>query len=103
MDWNVNTVDVYPEYESNSDVVYNVHWRVTKVDEEYSATTYGTQILSTSDIGDFVPFDELTSEVVKGWVLNAMGEEEVTSLEAGLDAQIESKKNPTSITKTLES
>ena len=103
MDWNVNTVDVYPEYESNSDVVYNVHWRVTKVDEEYSATTYGTQTLSTSDIGDFVPFDELTSEVVKGWVLNAMGEEEVTSLEAGLDAQIESEKNPTSITKTLES
>jgi len=103
MDWNVNTVDVYPEYESNSDVVYNVHWRVTKVDEEYSATTYGTQTLSTSDIGDFVPFDELTSEVVKGWVLNAMGEEEVASLEAGLDAQIESQKNPTSITKTLES
>ena len=103
MDWNVNTVDVYPEYESNSDVVYNVHWRATKVDEEYSATTYGTQTLSTSDIGDFVPFDELTSEVVKGWVLNAMGEEEVTSLEAGLDAQIESEKNPTSITKTLES
>ena len=103
MDWNVNTVDVYPEYESNSDVVYNVHWRVTKVDEEYSATTYGTQTLSTSDIGDFVPFDELTSEVVKGWVLNAMGEEEVTNLEAWLDAQIESEKNPTSITKTLES
>ena len=103
MDWNVNTVDVYPEYESNSDVVYNVHWRVTKVDEEYSATTYGTQTLSTSDIGDFVPFDELTSEVVKGWVLNAIGEEEVANLEAGLDAQIESEKNPTSITKTLES
>ena len=103
MDWNVNTVDVYPEYESNSDVVYNVHWRVTKVDEEYSATTYGTQTLSTSDIGDFVPFDELTSEVVKGWVLNAMGEEEVANLETGLDAQIESEKNPTSVTKTLES
>ena len=103
MDWNVNTVDVYPEYESNSDVVYNVHWRVTKVDEEYSATTYGTQTLSTSDIGDFVPFDELTSDMVKGWVINAMGEEEVANLETGLDAQIESEKNPTSVTKTLES
>ena len=101
--WDCKTVDTYPTHDSHSDVVYNVHWRVTKVDEEYYATTYGTQTLSTSDIGDFVPFDELTSEVVKEWVLNAMGEEEVANLEAGLNAQIESKKNPTSITKTLES
>jgi len=32
-----------------------------------------------------------------------MGEEEVANLEAGLDSQIESQKNPTSVTKTLES
>ena len=24
--WDCKTVDVYPEFESNSDVVYNVHW-----------------------------------------------------------------------------
>ena len=41
--------------------------------------------------------------MVKGWVIDAMGEEEVANLEAGLDQQIEDQKNPTSITKTLES
>ena len=101
--WDCKTVDTYPTHDSHSDVVYNVHWRVTKEDGEFTASSYGTQTLSTSDIGDFVPFDELTSDMVKGWVVDAMGEEEVTNLEAGLDAQIESEKNPTSITKTLES
>ena len=32
-----------------------------------------------------------------------MGEEDVANLEASLDSQIESQKNPTSVTKTLES
>jgi hypothetical protein len=41
--------------------------------------------------------------MVKGWVINAMGEEKVANLEANLDLQIESQKNPTSLTKTLES
>ena len=103
MDWNVNTVDVHPKEEGHDDVVYNVHWCVTKEDEEFTASSYGTQSIDTSDLTNFKPFDELTSDMVKGWVINAMGEEEVANLEAGLDAQIESEKNPTSITKTLES
>ena len=103
MEWNVNTVDVKPNEEGHDDVIYNVHWSVSKEDGDYSASSYGTQSIDTSDLSNFKPFDEVTSDMVKGWVIDAMGEEEVTSLEAGLDAQIESKKNPTSITKTLES
>jgi hypothetical protein len=41
--------------------------------------------------------------MVQGWVIDAMGEEEVANLEANLDSQIENEKNPTSITKTLDS
>jgi hypothetical protein len=31
--WNVSTVDTYPTLESNADVVYNVHWRLTAEDD----------------------------------------------------------------------
>ena len=27
--WNCKTVDVYPLYETHTDVVYKVHWNVT--------------------------------------------------------------------------
>ena len=103
MEWNVNTVDVHPKELGHDDVVYNVHWRVTKEDGEFTASSYGTQSIDTSDLSNFTSFADVTSDMVKGWVINAMGEEAVANLETSLDAQIESQKNPTSVTKTLES
>jgi len=109
--WNVSTVDTYPTLDGNADVVYNVHWRLNAEDDanqdadgnNWTATLYGTQSVDTSDISSFTSFADLTSSDVQAWVETAMGEEEVANLKAGLDAQIESQKNPTSITKTLES
>jgi len=102
-DWNCKTIDVYThEHNGNEEVIWNVHWRVAKEDGDYSASSYGTQSLNTEDIQDFVPFDDVTSEMVEGWVKDAMGEEEVLRIENGLDQQIEDQKNPTFITKTLE-
>ena len=103
MEWNVNTVDVHPHEEGHDDVIYNIHWSVAKVDGEYSGHSYGTQTIDTSDLSDFTAFADVTADMVKGWVIDAMGEEEVANLEASLDAQIAEQKNPTSITKTLDS
>ena len=101
--WNCKTVDYYNhEHNGHEQVIYNVHWRVEKEDENYSASTYGTQSLNTEDIQNFKPFDEVTSEMVEGWVKDAMGEEEVSNIESDLDEQIEDQKNPTSITVTLD-
>ena len=101
--WNCKTVDYYNhEHNGHEQVIYNVHWRVTKEDGDYSASTYGTQSLNTEDIQDFKPFDEVTSEMVEGWVKDAMGENEVSRIEDGLDYQIEDQKNPTSETITLD-
>ena len=103
MEWNVNTVDVHPHEEGHDDVIYNVHWSVSKEDGDYVGSSYGTQTIDTSDLSDFTAFAEVTADMVKGWVIDAMGEEAVSDLEASLDQQIEEQKNPTSITKTLES
>ena len=102
-DWNCKTIDVYThEHNGHEQVIYNVHWRVTKEDGEYLASTYGTQSLNTEDIQGFVPFDDVTSEMINNWVWSAMGEEEVSRIEDGLDQQIEAQKNPTSETITLD-
>jgi|TARA_R100000482_G_scaffold69066_1_gene25951 hypothetical protein len=103
MEWNVNTVDVHPHEEGHDDVIYNVHWSVSKEDGDYVGSSYGTQTIDTSDLSDFTAFAEVTADMVKGWVIDAMGVEAVADLEASLDQQIEEQKNPTSITKTLES
>ena len=102
-DWNCKTVDVYEhEHNGHDQVIYNVHWRVTKEDANYFASSYGSQRLNTEDIQNFIPFDNVDSEIIEGWVKTAMGEEEVSNIESNLDQQIEAQKNPTSITVTLD-
>ena len=107
--WDVSKVDTYPTHNSQSDVVYNVHWRLTAEDDanqdsdgnNHKATVYGTQSVDTSDLSSFTAFADLSASDVQGWVETAMGADAVQSLKDGLDAQIAAKINPTSVTKTI--
>ena len=100
-DWNCKTVDVHPQEEGETDVVYNVHWIVTGVDGDYSASCIGTQVVPLNEGGTFIPFEDLTNDVVVEWTRQAMGEEQVTQIEAGIASEIEGKINPTSVTMTI--
>ena len=108
-EWDVKTVDTYPTKDSKSDVVHNVHWRLTATDDTnndaddnpQTATVYGSQGLDTSDLSSFTEFADLTASDVQGWVEAAMGEDEVQSKKDGLDSQIAEKVTPTSVTKAI--
>ena len=97
-DWNCKTVDVHPQEEGQTDVVYNVHWNVTGVEGEYSVTNIGTQIVPLSDSSTFIPFEDLTNEIVVEWTKEAMGEETVASIETSIANQIQDLISPTSVT-----
>jgi hypothetical protein len=106
--WDCKTVDVYPNHDSHSDVVYNVHWRLNAESDQqdaegnnYSASVYGTHSVNADDISNFIPFADLTNDVVTGWVTTGMGDDEVANLKSGLDSNIDSQINPTSVTKTI--
>ena len=99
--WNCKTVDVHPQEDEQTDVVYNVHWTVTGVNGDYSSSVIGTQTVSLSEGSAFIPFEDLTNEIVVGWTKEAMGEETVASIETGIANQIEALINPTSITMTI--
>ena len=99
--WDCKTVDVHPQEKGQTDVVYNVHWIVTGVDEDYSVTSIGTQVVPLSEGGAFIPFEDLTNEIVVGWTKEAMGEDQVDQIEASIAGQIEDQKNPVSVTMTI--
>ena len=99
--WNCKTVDVHPQEEGQTDVVYNVHWIVTGVDGDYSSSAIGTQIVPLSDGGAFIPFEDLTNEIVVEWTKEAMGEKTVASIETSIANQIQDLINPTSVTMTI--
>ena len=107
--WDVSTVDTYPTKDSNSDVVHNVHWRLTATDgtnkdsdgNNWTADVYGSQGLDTDSISSFVAFGSLDAAKVQGWVEAALTADTVTELKSGLDAQIALKITPTSVTKKI--
>ena len=106
--WDCRTVDCYPTHDEQgtelTDVVYNIHWRLTGTEavdtKTYSATVIGTQTVKAEDIAPdtFIPFEDLTNEIATGWCTAAMGEEQVTNLETSVANQIAGQINPTSIT-----
>ena len=109
--WDTKTVDVYPEHDGETDVVYVVHWRLNGRSSEkhevngeevpYTSSVYGTQSISADDITDFIPFDDLTVAITRGWVEDAMGADGVQSLKDGLKANITEQITPTTETKTI--
>jgi hypothetical protein len=107
-EWDCKTVDCYPEQNNEADVVYNVHWIVTGISDQldpegnpYSATNIGTQVLDTSSITNFIPFEDLTNDEVVAWTKGAMGSEQVTEIETNIEKQIQDLITPTSITLTI--
>ena len=107
--WDVSTCDTYPTKSGKSNVVHNVHWRITGTDSSnkdsngnpQTATVYGSVGLDTSDLSSFTNWSSLDAAKVQGWVEAALGSTKVTELKEGLDAQIAEKVTPTSVTKTL--
>lgn len=89
MKWTINTL----EYTNDNDKgVLTAHWDVTLTDGDYSARRYGSASFQPDPSSDdYVAFDDLTEEIVLGWVKDTLDVEEV---EASLLTQIEEQKNP---------
>ena len=73
--------------------VTTVHYNVTKVDGEFTASTYGTIGFEAGT--PTTPYASLTKAQVIEWVKDKLGEETV---EASLASQIAAQKNPVTAT-----
>ena len=78
------------------------HWRVTESETvgtgddavTYTASAYGTVgFTPDASASDFVAYNDLTEEVVMGWVWESVNQEDT---EAALTANIAGQKNPVS-------
>ena len=94
--WNIANL----ERETEDNFVFTAHWTVSAVDSEssedeepFSAGAYGSIGLERPE--NLIPYENLTEEIVVGWVKEKMGEEAVESVESALLAQIAEQKAPT--------
>jgi hypothetical protein len=92
--WAFGPLTVKIQEDDLQNVVYIVNWRLAGADGEFFASTYGSVQVPPPG-GDFVPFDQLTEELVQQWVEDALGQNVVDEQKAYIAEVIEFKKHPT--------
>ena len=104
--WGIHALDTYPSKENLNDVVYNIHWGLTATSDQtdangnaYTVNSIGTQTIAAPDSGNYTAFEDLTQEIVEGWLESS--DMDVDAIKAGLDTQLVEKITPTSVTKQL--
>ena len=90
--WNVNPMDCVIDEDGLTNVVKTVHWRLTGTDEnEVSSDVYGAASFPTPEAEGYIPFEDLTEEIVVGWLESVL---DVPALEASIEAAIDLINNP---------
>lgn len=93
--WYISQLDCVPQDGDLTDFVVLVHWsRIAKetINEvEYIASVYSRQSFSTDNVTNFIPYEQLTYDIVCGWLNDFL---DVEALDLNLDAQIENQVNP---------
>lgn len=82
-EWNFNPLESYPTASGQTDVVFLVHWQLIGKEGSYASNQIGTQIIPPFESGStFTPYNELTKDLVYGWVTSSMEAETSGSVEA---------------------
>jgi hypothetical protein len=101
--WIIEYLKTTPTTADPAEAVITIGWRCsgTEVDGDktYSGSVYSTVSLPAADPANFVPYPDLTQDIVLGWVwANGVDKD---SAEAAVAQQIEAQKNPPVITPPL--
>jgi hypothetical protein len=101
--WKVTNLDCYPTYQQNTDVVFTVHWdclgNIVVATGSLSGSVYNSRLYGTTGVqyhsgSSFIPYDQLTENVVLGWTFDSMGTGSKANIEAGAISSLYNQINP---------
>jgi len=94
--WVISQLDSIPTLDGMEKVISTIHYRAQKTHQVdgadvFTADTYGALSVDAPHEASFTPYDEVTKEMVEGWLADALDTEKI---ETNLDAQIENFLTP---------
>lgn len=92
--WNFNPLESYPTSSGQNDVVFKVHWQLYGSTGSYQSSVIGSQEVAYESGSIFIPFNELTYDIVYNWMTASMGEERMNDYINFVNQQIENQINP---------
>jgi hypothetical protein len=91
--WAVNTLWT-ETVDTQSDYVVIAYYIVVGTEGIYTASFENMAKFSTQSVSPFIPYDELTNEIVVGWIQQELGVDGVNAIESSIQGQIDSQINP---------
>ena len=79
------------------DYVVIANYTVVGVDDTFSAELSNIARFSTASVSPFIPYAELTEDIVIDWIQQELGPDGVSNLEACIQGQINSQINPPTV------
>ena len=97
--WSEPILDLKLDDAELEKIITNIHWRYSATDADgITAETYGCQSVPAPNPEAFTAYEEVTMEMVSGWLESMI---DMEAMQARLEAEIEVKKNPISMTAPL--
>lgn len=97
--WAISSLDCYPEYSGQSNVVTTAHWRCTGEQDGFTASVYSTCAFTVPEGVDLTPYGELTEGQILSWVWTSGVDKDAT--EAAVQQQIKNQINPPMVSPPL--
>jgi len=91
--WNVTALYTQT-IEGDENYVVIANYIVVGIDDTYSAELSNIARFSTASVSPFIPYEDLTEDIVIGWIQDDLGVDGVSNLEACIQGQINSQINP---------
>lgn len=75
--------------------IQTIHYTVDATDGAYNAGAYGSIGLYPADPDGMIPFADVTEADVISWLQAKIGDEQIASISAALEAQLTEQRQPT--------
>jgi predicted sugar kinase len=93
--WKINTLVRDLTQGDNENIITQIHWTVSDSDADgNTGSSYGSVGVTLGE-GDVIPYADVTEADAIGWAKDALGDEQVTAIEASIASQIDAQANPT--------
>jgi hypothetical protein len=93
--WTINSLIGYPTFEGETDVVTRASYTVLGDDGEGHTADYSNwQETPLDPSAPFIPYVDLTPEIVTGWVQAALGPDRIAAIEESIAIVIQRQVTP---------
>ena len=92
--WTISNMERAIKLDGKDDVVTSIHWRASETDSDGNTGSLCGSVGVT--LGkDFIAYKDIKESNAIQWAKDALGEDEVKSIEDNIASQIAEKKTPT--------